>query len=193
MKIYGASGHGGVILDALLVSGKAVECFLDDVPKREFQGLKVYTPSSIEENDDIVVAIGDNTIRKIVVGKLRKVRFFNVIHPKAIISDNVIFGDGTVAMAGVVINQGTKIGSHVILNTNCSVDHDCTIEDFVHVSPGVTLCGGIAIGQGTHIGAGATVLPNIKIGENVIVGAGAVVTKDIPSGSKVIGIPARLV
>jgi len=193
MKIYGASGHGGVILDALLTGGIVVECFLDDAPKLEFQGLKVYTPSSIKENDNIVVAIGDNTIRKRVVKKLDKVSFFNVIHPKAIISDNVVFGDGAVVMAGVVVNQGAKIGSHVILNTKCSVDHDCVIEDFVHVSPGVTLCGGISIGQGTHIGAGATVLPNINIGENVIVGAGAVVTKDIPSESKVIGVPARLV
>ena len=193
MKIYGASGHGGVILDALLTGGIVVECFLDDIPKLEFQGLKVYTPSSIEETDDIVVAIGDNTIRKRVVSDLKNIRFFSVIHPKAIIADNVVYGDGTVVMAGVVVNQGTKIGCHVILNTRCSVDHDCTIEDFVHVSPGVTLCGGIAIGQGTHIGAGATVLPNIKIGENVIVGAGAVVTKDIPSESKVIGVPARLI
>lgn len=193
MKIYGASGHGGVLLDALLVLGKAIECFIDDAPKLEFQGMKVYAPTSIEENDSIIVAIGNNTIRKRVVGKLKKVRFFNVIHPSAIISTNVVLGNGTVVMAGVVVNQGSKIGSHVILNTNCSVDHDCIIEDFAHVSPGVTLCGGISIGQGTHIGAGATVLPNIKIGENVLVGAGAVVNKDIPSESKVIGIPARLV
>ena len=193
MKIYGASGHGGVILDALLASREFVECFLDDLPKLEFQGLEVHNPSSILKNDSIVVAIGDNTIRRIVVSKLKNVRFLNVIHPKACISDNVVFGNGTVAMAGVVVNQGSKIGSHVILNTNCSVDHDCKIEDFVHVSPGVTLCGGISIGQGTHIGAGATVLPNIQIGENVIVGAGAIVTKDIPSETKVIGIPARLV
>ena len=193
MKIYGASGHGGVILDALLSGGIVVECFLDDAPKLEFQGLKVYTPSSIEETDDIVVAIGDNTIRKRVVSDLKNIRFFSVIHPKAIIADKVVYGDGTVVMDGVVVNQGAKIGSHVILNTKSSVDHDCVIEDFVHVSPGVTLCGGISIGQGTHIGAGATVLPNIKIGENVIVGAGAVVTKDIPSESKVIGVPARLI
>ena len=193
MKIYGASGHGGVILDALLVSGKAVECFLDDAPKLEFQGLKVYSPSSIEDNDDIVVAIGDNAIRKIVVGKLKKVRFFNVFHPKAIISDTVIFGDGTVAMAGVVINQGTKIGSHVILNTNCSVDHDCIIEDFVHVSPGATLCGGIKVGEATQIGAGATILPNVVIGKNVVIGAGAVVIKDVASNTKVAGVPSRLI
>jgi sugar O-acyltransferase (sialic acid O-acetyltransferase NeuD family) len=193
MKIYGASGHGGVILDALLSGGIVVECFLDDAPKLEFQGLKVFTPSSIKENDNIVVAIGDNTIRKRVVSDLKNIRFISVIHPKAIIADNVVYGNGTVVMAGVVVNQGAKIGSHVILNTKSSVDHDCVIEDFVHVSPGVTLCGGISIGQGTHIGAGATVLPNIKIGENVIVGAGAVVTKDIPSESRVLGVPARLI
>jgi len=38
-------------------------------------------------------------------------------------------------MPGAIINSGTVIGKHVILNTNSCVDHDCVLEDYVHVSP----------------------------------------------------------
>jgi len=68
----------------------------------------------------------------------------------------------------VIVNAGSIIGNHVILNTNCSVDHDCVIEDFVHVSPGATICGGVKIKEGVHIGAGAVVLPNLTIGKELL-------------------------
>jgi hypothetical protein len=36
---------------------------------------------------------------------------------------------------------GAAIGRHAVLNTNCSVDHDCQIGDFASVSPGAALAG----------------------------------------------------
>jgi acetyltransferase EpsM len=96
-------------------------------------------------------------------------------------------------MAGVTINSTVSIGKHCIINTNASVDHDCLLEDFVHVSPNATLCGGVRIGEGTHIGASAVVIPEIKIGQWVTVGAGSVVINDIPDYATVVGNPARII
>lgn len=191
MKIYGASGHGGVILDICITLKRSVEGFIDDATKQNYLGLEVHHPSSIRDNDEMIIAIGDNRIRKEIVGRLLSASFVSVVHSRATISTNVQLGLGTAIMAGVVINQGSSIGNHVILNTNCSVDHDCKIDDFVHISPGATICGGITIGEGTHVGAGATILPNLHIGKNVIIGAGAVVTKNVPPNIKVVGIPAK--
>lgn len=39
-------------------------------------------------------------------------------------------------MAGAVVNSGSKIGKHCIINTGATVDYDSIIEDYVHISQG---------------------------------------------------------
>ena len=193
MKIYGASGHGSVILDIIVNNDIEVEGFIDDKLLKEFKSLPVYSREDIQSNDELIIGIGDNVIRKRLVLSLDGIRFINAIHPRSVISDNVKIGVGCAIMAGAIINTSTRLGNHVIVNTRSSIDHDCIVGDFVHVSPGSTICGGVTIGEGSHVGAGATILPYLSIGSNVIIGAGAVVTKDIPDNSRAIGIPARLI
>lgn len=57
-------------------------------------------------------------------------------------------------MPGSVVNAGARVGDHVILNTCSSVDHDCIVEDFVHVSPGAHLAGNVTVKEGCHVGTG---------------------------------------
>ena len=193
MKIYGASGHGSVILDILVNNDIEVEGFIDDKPLKEYKSLSVYSREDIQSNDELIIGIGDNGIRKKLVLSLDGIRFINAIHPRSVVSANVKIGVGCAIMAGAVINTSTALGNHVIVNTRSSIDHDCKVGDFVHLSPGSTICGGVTIGEGSQVGAGATILPNLTIGSNVVIGAGAVVTKDIPDNSRAIGIPARLI
>ena len=96
-------------------------------------------------------------------------------------------------MAGAVINASVKIGKHCIINTNAVVEHDCILEDYVHVSPSATISGHVKIEEGTHIGASAVVIPSIEIGRWVTVGAGAVVIKNIPDYAIVAGNPAKII
>ena len=193
MKIYGASGHGSVILDILVNNDIEVEGFIDDKPLKEYKSLSVYSREDIQSNDELIIGIGDNGIRKRLVLSLDGIRFINAIHPRSVVSANIKIGVGCAIMAGAVINTSTALGNHVIVNTRSSIDHDCKVGDFVHLSPGSTICGGVTIGEGSQVGAGATILPNLTIGSNVVIGAGAVVTKDIPDTSRAIGIPARLI
>ena len=44
-------------------------------------------------------------------------------------------------MAGAVINSDTVIGKGCIINTGSSVDHDCRIHDYVHISVGSHVAG----------------------------------------------------
>jgi sugar O-acyltransferase (sialic acid O-acetyltransferase NeuD family) len=92
----------------------------------------------------------------------------------------------------VIIQTGAKLGNHIILNTGSQVDHDCIIGDYVHIGPGVVLCGTVEIGEGAFLGAGSVVIPGKKIGAWSVVGAGAVVINDIPDGSIAVGNPARV-
>ena len=114
-----------------------------------------------------------------------------LIHPNAIIAEDVKIGAGTIVMAGAVVNPGAIIGKGAIINTCSSVDHDCTIFDYVHISVGSHLSGTVNVGEGTWIGAGATVSNNVNICGKCMVGAGAVVIKDINEEGTYVGVPAR--
>jgi sugar O-acyltransferase (sialic acid O-acetyltransferase NeuD family) len=94
-------------------------------------------------------------------------------------------------MAGAVVNPYTEIGQGCIINTCASVDHDCRIGDYVHVSVGAHVAGTVIIGDNSWVGAGATISNNIEIVEDCMIGAGAVVVKNIEESATYIGIPAR--
>jgi acetyltransferase EpsM len=85
------------------------------------------------------------------------------------------------------------IGDHCIINTGVVVDHDCMINDFVHISPNATLCGNVTIGKGSWVGAGAIIIQGIKVGKNAIIGAGSVIIKDIPDNATVVGNPGKII
>ena len=52
-------------------------------------------------------------------------QWYTAIHTSVIISDvEVSIGEGTTVMANAVINAGTKIGKHCIINSSAVVEHD---------------------------------------------------------------------
>jgi acetyltransferase-like isoleucine patch superfamily enzyme len=53
-------------------------------------------------------------------------------------------------------------------------------------------CEPTLIKKGASIGSGVTLLGGVTVGENALVGAGSVVTRDVPPGATVAGNPARL-
>lgn len=200
--IFGASGHAKVIADIVIKSGDEVVGFLDDNLDIQgniiINGLKVLGTTN-EENvnkyiDDcyFIIGIGGNRIRKIINDKYPNIKWYTAIHPNATIGIDVKIGEGSVIMAGAVINPGTVIGKHCIINTCSSIDHDNIIEDYVHVSPGTHIAGTVRVGEGTWICAGVTVINNVTIGNNNIIGAGATVIKNITDNdSTFVGVPVK--
>lgn len=196
MIVYGASGHGKVIIDILELNGIREIKVWDDAPKGPLCGYYATLPDTkiLSVDTPVIISIGDNTARRRIVGSLpAHTAFHNAVHPKAIVAKSVSIEGGTVLMAGVCINSDAIIGKHCIINTNAVVDHDCIIGNYVHISPNVTLCGNVIVGEGTHVGAGAVVIPGKKIGKWCTVGAGAVIIQDVPDGATVVGNPARII
>jgi sugar O-acyltransferase (sialic acid O-acetyltransferase NeuD family) len=193
--LFGASGHGKVVKDIAKSLKINVETFIDDNPKSKFIDevpVKFFQELSKYELHEFIISIGNNRIRKIINEKI-KVPFTKLIHNNANISPSVIFSEGTVVMAGVVINADTNIGKHVIINTSAVIEHDCKIGDFVHISPSVTITGNVSIGEGSHIGAGSVIIPNITIGKWVTIGAGSIIIKNIPDYAVVVGNPGKII
>ena len=197
LLIIGASGHGKVIADIATKNGYTEILFLDDNANVKACGeYKVVGNCKCAwqyKDSDFIIAIGNATIRKKIQMQLMEsgLHIVSLIHPDAVIADNVEIGIGTVVMAGAVINPYVKIGQGCIINTCASVDHDCVIGDFVHVSVGSHIAGTVVVGDNTWIGAGATVSNNVEIASDCMIGAGAVVVKNIEESDTYIGVPAR--
>jgi sugar O-acyltransferase (sialic acid O-acetyltransferase NeuD family) len=192
--LQGGGEHARVVLDCLLDNGSNVVGIFDPKYNGTLFGVKqmgAYQPN-YEPDAKAIVAIGDNALRKKVVGLTRHT-FTNAIHSSALLSRFVSIGEGCMILHRTIVQAQTKIGSHVIINTGARIDHDCMIEDYVHIAPGVTLCGTVHVGEGTLIGAGATIIPGIKIGRWAVIGAGSVVIKDVPEHAVVVGNPTRII
>jgi sugar O-acyltransferase (sialic acid O-acetyltransferase NeuD family) len=192
MYLYGASGHAKVIIDILKSQGKDILGLIDDNPSiNELLGYKVY--HNLGNLSPLIISIGDNKTRKKIAERLSSICFETAVDASAVLSDTCTIKEGTVVMQGAIIQSCSEIGRHCIINTGASVDHDCKIHDFVHISPNATLCGNVSVGEGTWIGAGAIVIPGMKIGKWCIIGAGSVVTKDIPNHVLAIGNPCKVI
>lgn len=194
LAIIGASGHGKVIADIAKRIGYCEIVFFDDDESiHECGGYPVVGKSSEAGtlDADVIVGIGNADIRKRIQESIPHEKLVTLIHPDAVVAEDVVIGKGTVVMAGAVINPGVRIGKGCIINTCSSVDHDCIVDDFVHVAVGSHLCGTVSVGDGTWIGAGATVSNNVSICPNCMIGAGAVVIKNIDETGTYVGVPAR--
>ena len=192
--IYGASGHGKVVLDCLLANDIVVKGFIDDdASKTILNDLPVFIRSHIDSaKDKVVFGIGENNIRKKLAESLHY-NYHTVIHPTVSISPFAKVGLGTVVFHHAVVQSGNIIGIHCIINTKASIDHDCLIGNYVHISPGAILCGNVSIGELSWVGAGSVIIQGIKVGKNVIIGAGSVIIRDIPDNALVIGNPGKII
>ncbi len=200
--ILGAGGHSKVIIDIIkkkaALGKEKVNIYLldDNVPAGTIiMGYEVV--GTIDEcynykDSYFVIGIGDNKTRKRISQKY-KLAYISVIHPNAMIANDVVIGEGTVIAAGVVVNSGTIIGEHCIINTAATVDHDNRIGSYSHISPGAHLGGAVIVDECVWIGLGSNVINNIKVSEDTIVGAGSLVIKDIFDSGVYVGHPVQLI
>jgi len=203
--VWGAGGHGKVVIDALMASGewKVVGVIDDDESKRDTEvlGVKVFAlegdVAEVAKRLDckrVAIAIGDNYTRfeKFQLAQRAGLTPVNVVHPRAHVSRFVQMGEGVTILAGATINPGTTIADNVCVNTSASVDHDNYLESSCHIFPNATLTGGVRIAEFAYVGSGAVIAPNLTVGKYSYVGAGAVVLADVAEGTIVFGTPAEV-
>lgn len=193
MVIIGGGGHGAVCKEiAELIGYKNIIILDDDIANTSAYG-KTELFAQFINDSDFFVAIGNNHMRRSFTERIEADNgtFATLIHPTAVISKSSTIGQGTVVMAGVVINARASIGEGVIVNTSSSVDHDCKLDGYCHIGVGAHLAGTVYVGKETFVGAGAIIINNINIGENVILGASTTVISDICEQGTYVGTPAR--
>jgi sugar O-acyltransferase (sialic acid O-acetyltransferase NeuD family) len=202
VAIFGAGDHGIVAYHVLRTSGHDVVGFLDDDLTRESSQLHElpmlgdtsWFSRTIGRGASAFVAIGDNTVRRMISTRLRAagVPILNAIHPSALIMDGVHLGSGVFVGPTAVLVTGSWVGDDVIVNTAATIDHHGRVMSGAHVAPGAHTGGRVTIGEESLIGIGATLSAGVSIGTRSVVGAGSVVLEDVPPQVVVAGVPARL-
>ncbi|OQW49419.1 acetyltransferase [Candidatus Raskinella chloraquaticus] len=202
--IFGCGGSGREILQIVLdlaEAGEQIEpaAFLVDSvfeAPTHVQGLQIFRSLDAPHQDptaQVVIGLGSPAARKCVARRLEKlgIRCATLIHPRAWIGREVFFGPGVVVCAQAAVVTNVRLGAHVHVNVASSVHHDCRLDDFATLAPGVHLAGHVTLEEGADLGIGACAIPGVTIGRWASVGAGAVVTRDVAPNSVAVGVPAR--
>lgn len=123
--LYGNGGHARVVKDLIhLLGGEVVHMFDNNNP---------YDPD-VFPHAKLFVAIGNSEVREKISLEVSH-SFATLIHPKAVLANDVQVGEGTVVLANAVIQAGSKIGKHCIINSSIVIDHDVIIGNFVSIYP----------------------------------------------------------
>lgn len=195
--IIGGGGHGSVVAEIASALGYDMAGFIDDDPsilgKEVLDWSIIGSRDCIPDGATVALGVGSNSIRMQLLreARLREWSLPVLVHPSAIVSGSAELGAGTVVMPQVVVNARARVGRGCILNTACSVDHDCFLGEAVHICPGARLAGGVSVGDGSMVGIGSCVKQCITIGARCTLGAGSVVVSDIEDDVTAFGNPAR--
>lgn len=198
--IYGAGGHGKVVLEAVRALGEYSDLvFLDDDPEcigTSVLGVPVKSGPQVLDSGpvaSIIVALGANDLRATMGRRFRRKgwNLVSVVHPTAYVAGEARLGEGVFLAPGAIVGVDCLVSDFCIVNTHASIDHEGRCQEAVHLGPGCRLGGRVCVGPRAFIGLNASVRQGIKIGADAVVGAGAAVVSDVPAGTTVVGVPAR--
>jgi sugar O-acyltransferase (sialic acid O-acetyltransferase NeuD family) len=202
LLIYGAGGLGREVLSLVNATDSyEVKGFLDDgISKGTFiKGVKVLGGCSelpfFDQPINLVLALGSPSLKLALLKKINrsKVTFPILRHPSVVLQDAsaIEIGEGTILCAGSILTTDIRIGSHVLINLNCTIGHGVHIGTASSIMPGVNIAGEVSVGAAVLIGSGANVINKVKLGDHSTIGMGSVVLRDVAEGITVVGAPAK--
>ena len=158
LMILGAGSHGHGVMEIAKMTGvfgKIV--FLDDnVAGTDILG-KCTDYLSFQRDFPVAFpAFGDNELRAGWIERLQNAGFLipRLVHPSAIVSDNVEIGEGSIIMAQATVNPDVKIGDGCILAPNSMVSFGSTIGRYSHLDSGCIVAKDVRVPEKTTIESG---------------------------------------
>lgn len=190
LAIIGAGGHAKEVIYQLQDAGFHISAqFVDDFYRvGTLSRLSEFNPKKYE----VLIAVGDCKVRQDIAERLpSNTKFFNFIHPSALVHKDTILGEGCFIGAYCMVMPNVKIGKHTILNRNVHVGHDCQIGNYFSAMAGVVVSGDVNIKDRVYVGNNASIKEKKMIAEDNIIGMNAAVVKDILESGVWVGIPAK--
>jgi len=206
LAIFGISGYALEVADVAIAAGYTTIVLLSKDQGNINNDFTIHHESEVDELSKqgfvFAIGVGDSAIRKKIYLKNTQLTYPNLIHPSAIFGyeelnhfENKI---GNIITAGVIMTNNIKVGNFGVYNLNCTVGHDCIIDDFVSIMPSVNVSGNVHLEEMSLLGVASVILQGnnnnkLIIGAGCIVGAQSLVSKNVLSGSTVFGVPARVI
>lgn len=202
--VIGAGNVGGYLSYNIAEMGSyEILGFLDDDIRKHHTiqyghkvlgGINLLEQFAKYENLNVVVGISSPEAKFRMVQRIEKnnqIKFPNLIAKNVWLSRNIELGYGVILYPGVSINYETKIENFVIMNMNCAIGHNCIIEQYSTLAPGVNLAGFTHLEQKVELGIGVSTKQNIQIGHSAIIGGQSMVIKNVDPHSVIVGVPGK--
>lgn len=207
LAIFGTGGLAKEVLDLALDQGYTEIVFLSQeiceqttIFEYPIEKEDVFFQSDIQ-NYDFVIAVAEPKIRKKIFNKYDTLAYPNLVHSQATLGYQVreVLNNsyGNIIAAGARLTNSIYMGNFNIVSFNSTVGHDCILDSFVSIMPGVNISGCVHLREGVYVGTNATVLPGKScselyiLGQYSVVGAGSVVLNGTQEYSTYVGVPAR--
>lgn len=202
--LFGGGGHCRSVIDVIETEGKFEIAGIID--RQELIGQKVLSypilgsdndiDSVIKEYPNFLITIGQikssNAREKLfLLVKQRGGKFPVIISPKAHISKHAVINEGTVVMHHVLVNALAKVGKNCIINTGAVLEHDVIIEDHCHISTGAFINGESIVRRNSFIGSNSTVVQCVEIADHNVIAAGSVLLENTEPYCLLAGNPAK--
>tara|TARA_B100001146_G_scaffold219559_1_gene226951 strand:- start:835 stop:1464 length:630 start_codon:yes stop_codon:yes gene_type:complete len=202
VNILGIGNYTEVIIELCLEVGYTdikLFHFQEDRNDEYIMGYKIEgsydTLLKSKSNSCVVVGIGDNKTRGLLLNKFRDSGFKtpSLIHPDSYISKSAIIGEAVYIHSKAFVWTKVSIGNNSIVSPNAMISHHTKVGENCLISANSMVGSYNTLGENVLFGINSSSLSKkeIEIGDNVIIGANSLVTKRISSNSKVLGSPAK--
>ncbi|MGH9154909.1 MAG: NeuD/PglB/VioB family sugar acetyltransferase [Acidimicrobiales bacterium] len=199
LVVYGGGGHGKTLIELVRMgSNYHLVGVVDN--QLELGGSVLGVPvlggdaslSALRQQGTLLAVNGVGGIARVAdrVGAFDRLTtagfaFPALVHPSAVVEPSARIGPGAQVLAHAYVGSDAQVGFGTIVNTGAVVSHDCVLDDYVNLSPGVLLAGGARVRTRSLVGMGVTVNIGVEIGQRVRIGNSAVVKADVPDGQVV--------
>ncbi|XXO90339.1 sugar O-acyltransferase [Acinetobacter baumannii] len=169
LAIFGSGGFAKELVDLAYDQGYQEYIFLrnDMLSKNGVLGFPIQNESSIPElcksGYKFAIAVGSGVIREKIFEAYPDLPYPNLIHSIITygygIQEEFANIKGLIIAAGARITNSCRFGHFIIVSFNSTIGHDCILENFLSVMPGVNVSGNVHLASKTYIGTDATILP----------------------------------
>lgn len=125
----------------------------------------------------IISFSGDIEARKSLFLNLKNkgVKFANIIHKTAYVSQLCKMGEGNIIFANVRLGPFCVIGDNNVISASCSIEHNNLIGSHNTFGPSVLFSGSCSIGDTNKFGTMIGIEPNVKIGSDNVIASSQVI------------------
>jgi acetyltransferase-like isoleucine patch superfamily enzyme len=158
------------------------------------QGVHIHSSSVIGPLSTFQRGIRDGQRGSITIGPGCQLQYAAVLFAYGgtiVLGRNVFCGPFSVIYG----HGGVEIGDDTLVSMHCRIlssEHRIPAPG-TRIRSQPDLLKPTRVGRDAWLGAGVTVLGGVSVGEGCVVGAGSVVTKDLPPRTIAYGVPARVV